>query len=111
MLRPLPDAKIQPVAVAMYGYNGSIKISGNHQVLSAHGLDKVSKTYYGFTSGIGGELKVGRKDSRLYAAVLYPFRSKEFRDNYDLVKNSSVVDLNGDLLPVTFSIGFNWVVR
>ncbi len=108
--RPLPDVKLQPLVIAMYGYNGAIKISGSTTTLALNGLDDVSKTYYGFTTGVGGELKVGRKDNRLYLAVLYPFRSQTFRDNYDKVKNSPVIDTKGELLPITISIGFNWVL-
>ncbi len=111
LLRPLPDAKIQPIALAMYGYNGGINIAHQGNNLALYDLEDVSKNYYGFSTGIAGELKMGRNENRLYLAVLYPFRSKEFRDNYDKVKASPVVDLKSDLLPVTFSLGFTFPIR
>ena len=109
-LRPLPDCKIQPIAMAMYGYNGVIKIDGNTQTLAFIGLDGVSKTYYGLSVGLGGELKVGKRDNRLYAAIWRPFRSEEFETNYDKVQDSPYITNKGKVLPVTFSIGFNWAL-
>ncbi len=109
-LRPLPDAKIQPIAMGMYGYNGVIKIDGNNSALAYFGLDGISKTYYGPSVGLGGELKVGKHENRLYAAVWRPFRSKEFEDNYDKMKASPYVTQKNEVLPVTFSIGFNWAL-
>ncbi len=109
-LRPLPDCKIQPIAMAMYGYNGVIKIDGNTQTLAFIGLDGVSKTYYGFSAGLGGEWKVGSRGNRLYAAVWRPFRSEEFETNYDKVQDSPYITNKGKVLPVTFSFGFNWAL-
>jgi hypothetical protein len=109
-LRPLPDKKIQPLVLAMYGYNGVINIEGSNNQLAAAGLEGVNKTYYGFTTGLAGELKVGRKGNRLYLGVLYPFRNETFRQNYDKVLNSNRVTVKQELLPVTFSFGFNWAM-
>lgn len=109
-LRPLPDAKIQPIAMFMYGYNGVIKIDGNSHSLAFVGLDGISKTYYGPSVGLSGELKVGKHGNRLYAAIWRPFRSKEFEDNYDKMKASPYVTQKNEVLPVTFSIGFNWAL-
>ncbi len=108
--RPLPDARIQPLVMAMYGYNGVINIKGDQQYLDRAGLGDVNKSYYGPSVGVGGELKVGKKDNRLYLGIWLPFRSKEFTDNYDLVKESPYVEMSNELLPVTFSIGFNWAI-
>ncbi len=109
-LRPLPDKKIQPLVLVMYGYNGVINIQGSNNQLAAAGLEGVNKTYYGFTAGIAGELKVGRKGNRLYLGVLHPFRNETFQQNYDKVRNSNQVTVKQELLPVTFSFGFNWAM-
>ncbi|WP_235903499.1 hypothetical protein [Taibaiella lutea] len=102
-LRPLPDAKIQPLVMAMYGYNGIINVKYYTPV-------DVNKTYYGFSTGIGGELKIGGKeDIRLYLGLWLPFRSKEFKDNYDLIEKN-IRNLSDRTLPVGFSIGFNWAL-
>lgn len=108
--RPLPDKKIQPILMAMYGYNGVLKISGNDMVLQQYGLDKISKAYYGFSAGIGGELKVGHKGNRLYMGLWLPVRSQEFHDNYDIMKNSPYVTTKNDVSPIAFSIGFNFAL-
>ncbi len=97
--RPFPDAKVQPIAIAMYGYNGALKIDNRPEV---------SKAYYGFSAGIGGELRVGKKHNHLYVAVLVPFRNEEFKRNYESVKNDPNVKLGAKLTPITYSIGFNW---
>lgn len=106
--RPLPDKFIQPLVLFMYGYNGVINIDGSEQQMTAMGLEGVNGTYYGFTTGIGGELRVGKaRKNRLYLGLLYPFRTKTFRDNYQKVTEHPQVSLSNKLLPVTFSFGFN----
>jgi hypothetical protein len=108
--RPLPDKKIQPILMAMYGYNGVLKIDGNSNYLQQYGLDGISKTYYGFSAGIGGELKLGRKGNRLYLGLWLPFRSQEFKDNNDIMKNSPYLDQKTAVSPIAYSIGFNWAL-
>ncbi len=109
--RPLPDKKIQPILMAMYGYNGVLKIDGaNNNNLQQYGLDGISKAYYGFSAGVGGELKVGHKGSRLYLGLWLPVRSKEFHDNYDIMKNSTYLTTKTDVLPIAYSIGFNFAI-
>lgn len=109
-LRPLPDCKVQPIAMVMYGYNGVIHIEGNNQAFANYDLEGISKTYYGLSAGLGGELKVGKRGNRLYAAIWRPFRSQEFETNYDRVQSSPYITEKGKVYPVTFSIGFNWAL-
>lgn len=109
--RPLPDKKIQPILMAMYGYNGVLKITGsNNNNLQQYGLDGISKSYYGFSVGIGGELKVGHKGNRLYLGIWLPVRSQEFHDNYDIMRNSPYLTKQTDVLPIAYSIGFNFAL-
>lgn len=108
--RPMPDAKVQPIALLMYGYNAVINVNGLHTNTVPISTDSYNKAYYGLSSGIGGELRLGRKGNRLYTALLYPFRSEEFKKNYDELKNTPYIKLESEVLPVTFSIGFNWVL-
>lgn len=109
--RPLPDKRIQPVLQTMYGYNGVINISATSETLRQYGLEDVNKTYYGFSVSLGGELLLGKGGSRLHIGVCYPFRSKAFVDNYERVENNPHIRLDSRLLPVTFSIGFNWALK
>lgn len=97
--KALPDCKITPTVIGMYGYNSVIVVSGASQY---------NKTYYGPTAGIGGELKVGRKSNKLYAAILYPFRNEKFDNDYEALKVNPAVNITQDKSPVTFSIGFNF---
>jgi hypothetical protein len=99
--KALPDCKITPTVIGMYGYNSVIVVSGASQY---------NKTYYGPTAGIGGELKVGRKNNKLYAAILYPFRNEKFENDYDALKVNPAVSVTQDKSPVTFSVGFNFSI-
>jgi hypothetical protein len=108
--RPLPDAKVQPIVLLMYGYNAVINVNGLPTNTVPTSTDSYNKAYYGLSSGIGGELRLGRKGNRLYTALLYPFRSEEFKRNYDELKNAPYIKLESEVLPVAFSIGFNWVL-
>lgn len=106
--RPLPDKAIQPLVLVMYGYNGVINIDGADTWMRNMGHEAVNRTYYGFTTGVGGELRVGKaRKNRLYVGILYPFRNKTFRDNYKKVLEHPHITLDNKLLPLTFSFGFN----
>jgi len=95
----LPDRRLSPVVMGMYGYNG---------VISIKGASKYNKTYYGFSAGAGAELKLGERDNTLYFGVFYPFRNQPFHNDYDAVIADRHVFISQDLLPVTFSVGFNF---
>jgi hypothetical protein len=99
--KALPDCKITPTVIGMYGYNSVIVVSG---------ASLYNKTYFGPTAGIGGELKLGRKNNKLYAAILYPFRNEKFDDDYEALKANPTVSITQDKSPVTFSIGFNFSI-
>ncbi len=81
-IRPFVNAKLQPFVMAMYGYNGVIHYE----------YDNATYVNYGLSGGIGGELKVNKRQDRLYAAILYPFRDGVYP------------------MPVTFSLGFNFLL-
>lgn len=98
---PLPDKKFQPLATLLYGYNAAI-INND--------MSEYNKTYYGITPGIGAALKTGKKGNKLYLAIFRPFRSQSFKDDYQAMKNNPLIKIEQDILPVTFSIGFNWVM-
>lgn len=100
----LPDAKFCPTITAMYGYNAVIVLK------NAYGANVPgSKIYYGPTIGAGGELKTGRGNSKLSFGIRVPFRSSEFQKYYDELKNVGY-HFQQDILPVTFSIGFNFEI-
>jgi hypothetical protein len=100
-IKALPNCRITPTAIGMYGYNSVIVVSGASQY---------NKVYYGPTVGIGGELKVGRHQNKLYAALLYPFRSEKFDKDYDVIKTTPGIEVTQEKSPVTFSFGFNFAL-
>ncbi len=99
--KALPDCKITPTVIGMYGYNAVIVVAG---------ATKYNKTYFGPSVGIGGELKVGRRDNKLKAAIFYPFRNSTFEKDYDAVKADPSIQMNGEMLPITYSIGFHFAL-
>jgi hypothetical protein len=99
--KPLPGKKIQPVATLLYGYNAVIVIQDR--------VEK-NKTYYGFSAGLGGALRVGKKGNKLSLNIFYPFRSKRLQDDYEALQNDPTITLDTELLPIAYSIGFNWAI-
>ena len=99
----LPDKKVSPNLMVMYGYNGVFK-----------GTDSYSKRYdmtsYGVTAGVNVDIKLGQKGHKLSGGLFVPFRSEKFRDNYDAAKSDSNLNLYNELLPVAFSVGFNFAL-
>lgn len=91
-----PSKKITPMLLAMYGYNAAIKFPNN---------SALSKTYYGFTLGAGAELKY-KERSKLTAEVLFPLRNSQFKQDYENLKPL----LENKILPITFSLGYNFVL-
>jgi hypothetical protein len=99
----LPDKKVCPNALLMYGNNGVIV-----------GTDDYTKaryqcTSYGITLGGGIDIKVTRKGHKISTYLFVPFRSSELRDKYDAMKNDSSVN-STTLLPIAFSVGFNFAL-
>ncbi|MCL2326875.1 MAG: hypothetical protein FWC39_00020 [Bacteroidetes bacterium] len=98
----LPDSKVSPNLMLMYGYNGVFK-----------GTDKYSEKYnmtsYGLTTGVNLDIKLGNKGHKLSCGLFLPFRSGKFQDNYDAAKNDPNMKVS-DLPPVAFSIGFNFAL-
>lgn len=97
----LPEKKVTPVAQVMYGYNAVIVVEG---------ADQYDKTYYGLS--IGGGLEVNTKKSGNYWSfeVLYPFRSSEYEDDWDALKNDPSIEITSEPLPITFSVGFHFSI-
>ncbi len=97
--KAFPNAKITPTVIGMYGYNAVIVVKG---------ATKYNKTYFGPTVGIGGELKVGRRDNKLRIALFYPFRNEKFENDYDAIKADPYIKMDQEMLPIAYSIGFNF---
>ena len=92
-----PGKKAVPYAIAMYGYNG---------VIVVRGLEHYNKTYYGMTAGGGVEIHQLNGQNFFTIELLYPFRSQEFWDQIDMLKNDPSLEMTGPW-PVAFSFGYH----
>jgi len=98
----LPGKKICPTLVAMYGYNAAIKLDyGNGE--------RHAKTYYGPSVGAGIETLTRDGKKNWTFEIFVPFRSSAFHTEYDALKDAGV-EFNPDILPVTFTIGYNFSI-
>lgn len=89
----------RPNVKMMYGVNASI------YVLNA---EEYTELYHGFCIGPGIEMRFGRmKKKGLDVDINFPFRSDEFWDDWDQVKNDPRVEDAVDPTPFTLSIGFH----
>jgi len=100
--KALPGKRITPTITAMYGYNAVIKINYGYGNVDA-------KSYYGPSIGAGCELYDKDKKNKLTLEIFLPFRSSEFHDHYDELKKTGY-DFKPDILPVTFTIGYNFSI-
>lgn len=94
---------VNPVFVAMYGYNAGIKIK------SFFGSDIFRKTYYGVSIGGGVDAKFGSRGSKATFLLLVPFRSDTFHRDYDDLKDAGYKFKPG-ILPVAISLGCNFAI-
>ena len=96
----LPDKKVSPNLMVFYGYNGAFKVLG--------GPSDYDMTCYGVTVGANLDIKLGRKGNKLSVGLYVPFRTTEFKDNYEAAKNDPNIEMWGPLLPIMMGVGFNW---
>ncbi|HEY6956793.1 MAG TPA: hypothetical protein VI385_16190 [Flavisolibacter sp.] len=98
----LPGRKVVPLIVGTYGYNAVIKLKygdGN----------SVGWTYYGPSFGAGCEFLDRNGKNKFLLELFFPVRNSDFHNKYDELKAQGV-DFNPDILPVTFTIGYNFSV-
>jgi len=96
----IPEKKVTPTISAMYGYNGVIIVKG---------ASEYNGTYYGPSLSAGVEWKVGNNPKNYWnLELIIPFRSQEFTDDWDAIKDNPDFDVQNDILPVAFSIGYHF---
>lgn len=94
------DKVFRPYLKLMYGSNSVIVVEG---------ASEYDNTYLGFTAGVGLELRFGKaKHHGLNADLNFPFRTQEFWDDYDEIKNDPRIAIKQDVIPVAFSIGYHY---
>jgi hypothetical protein len=96
----LPDSKVSPNLMAMYGYNAVFV-----------GADPYAKQYemtsYGISVGANFDIKVGGRGNKISVGLFVPFRSGKFKDNYEKAKNDPNMNITS-LFPIGFSVGYNF---
>ena len=91
-----------PYFLAMYGYNAAIKIKG------AEGYNKL---FYGPTFGFGLDFRTKRvKKGYWTVALLVPIRNSAVNEYIDAMKNDGV-EFKNELLPITYSIGYRFLMK
>jgi hypothetical protein len=97
-----PEAKVSPTICAFYGYNAVSKVEN---------AAEYNMTSYGITFGGGVNVKLGENENILSINLFVPVRSKKFMDNYDAIKNDSRIKMETGLIPIGFSIGYNFCIK
>jgi hypothetical protein len=96
----MPDNKFCPTFSAMYGYNA---------VIIVEGASAYNETYYGPSISMGVEWKAGKKIKNIWnLEVVIPFRSQEFNDDWDAIKDNPNFDVKRDVFPLGFSVGYHF---
>jgi hypothetical protein len=95
----LPDKRVSPNVMVFYGYNAVLKITN---------AEDYNTTSYGITFGANLDIKLGSRGSKLSIGLFAPVRSGKFKDNYDAAKASPYITFENELLPIGFSIGYNF---
>jgi len=98
--RLIPDKRVNPTFLAMYGYNGVIKVIDKEQY---------DDSYNGVSIGAGIQLNSKNKPNYWSFELLLPFRSQEFHDDLDRVKMDPYVEIS-DPLPVAISVGYHFAL-
>lgn len=98
-LKILPERKVSPNLMLMYGYNAVIVGTDSYS-------EQYEKTSYGITVGANVDFKIGR-NNKISAGIFVPFRSSDFKEIHEKAKDDPNMSLT-PLLPITFSFGFNF---
>jgi len=92
-----PSARARPYFSGMYGYYAAIHVADAEQ------YDKV---FYGATFGFGVDIMNRRNERNYWTLALHvPLRGTEV-DDYMASLKPQGIEFKGNLLPVTFTVGF-----
>ncbi|GGB18212.1 hypothetical protein [Puia dinghuensis] len=104
-LRLLPNegvSKVRPFLAAMYGYNAAIAVSDASQY---------NKLFYGPT--VGGGLDIGSlfmHKGYISLAIWVPIRGDDVDNYINNLKTNYGVAFNNHLLPISFSVGYKFIL-
>ena len=95
----LPDKKVCPYIIGMYGYNAVIKIEN---------ASRYDKTYYGPSFGFGVELFNRSGKNFWNLELLLPVRPTEYEDDLRDLKNNPQIKIESEPAPLAFSVGYHF---
>jgi len=96
-----PEKNYCPTLQVLYGYNGVFMVWNDRS-------SPYNMTSYGFSFGAGLDMKTGIKGNTISVSLYVPLREKKFIDNYNTAKNDSSLEGVTPLIPLAFSIGYNF---
>ena len=89
----------RPYFKVMYGVNAATTVSG---------ISRYDKMFYGVTVGFGIETRFGKfKKGGINIDLNLPFRSPDYFDMVNRMKNDPMVKMTSSTIPITLSIGYN----
>jgi hypothetical protein len=96
-------SKVNAYLIGMYGYNSSIYVQDGKEY---------NKLFYGPSFGIGidthyNPMKVGYWSF----AMLIPVRGSDVNDYMNDLKNNHNIEFKNALPPITFSVGYRFVIK
>jgi hypothetical protein len=97
----IPDKRVSPNLVAMYGYNAVLKGEDSY-------AEQYNMTSLGLTVGVNLDIKAGSDGNKWSVGLFLPFRSGKFMDNYEKVENDPNMEVKIKLLPIGISCGYNF---
>jgi hypothetical protein len=104
-LRLLPNqgaSMFRPFVEAMYGYNAAVYITNYTQY---------NKLFYGPTIGAGVDIgSLRTKHGYFSAAILVPIRNQDAQNYMDGLQTMGV-QFNNNLLPISLSFGYKFIVN
>jgi hypothetical protein len=100
--RILPESSVCPYFGMMYGYNSIIKVDYEEQY---------NHTYFGPSWNIGIELWTRSSPGFFNIELILPLRSAEFRADIRNLKNNPDIVIKGEVLPLSFAIGYHFLLN
>jgi len=95
---------VRPNIKVMYGTNAAIAITDPN----GNVVQEYSGVYRGVTIGAGAEFRFGKSKKHGFDADLnFPFRSQQYEDDLNALKNNPNIDIT-DALPVQISLGYHF---
>jgi len=96
-----------PLASRLRGY--LFGMFGTNAVIRVEGAANTSESYTGFSLAVGVNLMSKGKTAGYWDfGIIVPFRSSQFNDDWDDIKNSGLYQVKIDPWPVLLTVGYNF---